>query len=219
MQTMCRFTLRRSGPSGGARCDFGAAVAIPRRFRRTAHGGATLATPKRMNKRDGQTERTGQRSDVKRTSARATDRTKQGQPARAAEERDPERPSVEELGGESEHTLRLSGGGERDGEYARGGPRQEDDLSVDPEDLGRHFLQEATEDTTPFSQDVTEPYGAATPDSFAEDDERGEVLEAPDGTTTDQELLVDRRDDDGTDRRKRGAAGTEQRRSQRYSDR
>ena len=178
-----------------------------------------------MNKRDGQTERSGLRgADSKRASVRMTDRPKKGQhdlpPGGPRAEPDPDRPSVEELGGESEHTLRLAHGGEREQvAHSRGGPRREEDLSVSPEDLGRHFLEEATEDTTPFSQDVTEPYGAATPDAFADDDERGEVLEAPDGTTTDENLLVDRREDDGTSRKKRGAAATEQRRAQRHSDR
>jgi hypothetical protein len=111
------------------------------------------------------------------------------------------RPSVEELGGESEHSLRLSRGGERRvASSAKGGPKGPADLSLDPEDLGRHFLQEATEETALMSNEDDEEEMAQEP---AQQEDVDEVLSSPDGTITEQDVLLDRREDDGIERKPR----------------
>jgi hypothetical protein len=59
------------------------------------------------------------------------------------ERADEERPAIEELVGESEHSVQEAAIDER-GSSRRGTPRDEE-IHVDPDDLGRHALEEATE--------------------------------------------------------------------------
>lgn len=105
-------------------------------------------------------------------------------------ERIPRR-ELDELGGESEHSVRMARGGERSVSTPRGGPQEPDDLSLDPEDLGRHFLEEATEEkkgfsTLPVEEGMIEEIEPVEP----------EALERPIGTTTDEDILVDDLEDE-----------------------
>jgi hypothetical protein len=60
------------------------------------------------------------------------------------EPRDDDELSADDLVGESEHSVRVSGGG-RLPEPHRSSPRRLEHLSVEPEDLGRRHLEEITE--------------------------------------------------------------------------
>lgn len=80
--------------------------------------------------------------DAARKTAEARGRMRK-QPKRDAQPSEDEL-SADELVGESEHTVRVSGGGGR-GPKSEGGPPRRKTLSADPEDLGRRHLEEVTE--------------------------------------------------------------------------
>jgi hypothetical protein len=69
-----------------------------------------------------------------------------------------EEPTADELAGESEYSFRAANAGERRmTTMPHGGPPIEDDLSLDPEDLGRHALEEATQDPHPINASAELP--------------------------------------------------------------